>query len=472
MSNIPPSSSIEQFGVDAIPEEQRTGKPRDIFTFLCGGNLALSVMVFGWVAISYGLGWWATFSAITIGTFIGSLIVLPLSLLGFRSSTNNSVTSGAFFGVRGRLVASAVGLLICLGYISLTVWTGGDALSATATRWLSIRSTSTWSVAAYALIALLIVIVAISGYRLLDQANKLIIPIIALTMVLAIVAFHHGFSFSYAGTPKQYALSTFWPTWILAALTAGAAGPISYVTLLGDWSRYISPSRHSRHSIILWSWLGLFVGLAIPTIFGAFLSEVAFDQNSFVGGVVTSAPSWLLLPLLIVGVVRSVGQGALNLYSMGLDFDAILPRLKRSQSTSIMAGVSLCLVFLGKFVWDAETSVTNFVLFLTAMATPWAAITTVGYFKHRGMFDLEALQVFNRRETGGLYWFTSGWNLRAIVAWLAGCSIGVLSISTATFEGPIARALSGVDASPLTSGATAGLIYWLFVRNKEALIAS
>ena len=458
------SRAIELCGVDTIAEQERTGSPRDIFTFLCGGNLALSVMVFGWVAISYGLSWWATAFAIVVGTFVGSIIVLPLALLGYKSSTNNSVTSGAFFGVRGRLVASAVGMLICLGYMALTVWTGGDALSATIARWFSLKNTSMLSALTYALIALVIVGVAIVGYQLLDRANKLIIPIMAITILLAIIAFHHGFSFSYPGTPKQYALGTFWPTWILAALTAGAAGPISYVTLLGDWSRYISPARHSRQSLVMWSWLGLFLGLVLPTLFGAFLSEVAFDPQSFVGGVVKAAPTWLLFPLLLVGIVGSVGQGALNLYSMGLDFDAILPRLKRWQSTAIMAGLSLCLVFLGKFVWDAQNSVTNFVLFLTAMATPWAAITTIGYFNHKGDFDKDSLQVFNRRTTGGLYWFNAGWNLQAVFAWLFGCAIGVLSISTTSYEGPIAQALSGVDASPLTSGVTAGLLYWLLTR--------
>ena len=38
------------------------------------------------------------------------------------------MSSGAYFGVRGRLVASAIGLLLCLGYIALTVWTGGEAV--------------------------------------------------------------------------------------------------------------------------------------------------------------------------------------------------------------------------------------------------------------------------------------------------------------------------------------------------------
>ena len=96
-------------------------------------------MVFGWLAILYGLSWWQAVSAILVGTFVGSVAVMSLSLLGFRSATNNSVTSGAYFGVRGRLVASVIGLLLCLGYIALTVWTGGEALVISLGRMTGVR---------------------------------------------------------------------------------------------------------------------------------------------------------------------------------------------------------------------------------------------------------------------------------------------------------------------------------------------
>ena len=120
-------------------------------------------------------------------------------------------------------------------------------------------------------------------------------------------------------------------------------------------------------------------------------------------------------------------------------------------------------MFLGKFVWDAESSVTLYVLFLTSLATPWAVITMIGYVRTRGRFDQDSLQVFNRRETGGAYWFVHGWNIDAVVAWVIGSVVGVLSNSTETYVGPIAERLGGLDASVLTSAVTAGVIYLLLV---------
>ena len=113
----------------------------------------------------------------------------------------------------------------------------------------------------------------------------------------------------------------------------------------------------------------------------------------------------------------------------------------------IVGLIATGLVFLGKFVWSAEDAVTTYVLVLTSLATPWAVITMIGFWQTRGRFDTDSLQVFNRRERGGAYWFTHGWNLDAVAAWAIGSLVGVLSNSTTSFEGPVAHWLGGLDAS-------------------------
>jgi len=458
-----PELGIEQHGVDTIPEHERTSSPRDVVGILWGGNLALSVAVFGWLVVLYGLGWWASLSAIVVGTAVGALAVTPMALLGYRSGTNNSVSSGAYFGVRGRLVASVIGLLLCLGYVALTVWTGGEAVVVGIDRARGTDGTSGEFAAGYVVIALLVVAIAVYGFRWLVLVNKLIVPLVGGVMLLTVVALWGSFDASYAGTPDEYLLVDFWPTWLLGALTAGVAGPVSYVTQTGDWTRYVSPRRHRPGRLLAAMLLGLFVGLIVPTTFGAFVSVVAFDPDSFVAGVVEAVPSWLLLPFVLAAVLGSVGQGGMNLYSMGLDLDAILPRLTRTQATAVVAVLALALVMLGTFVWSAETAVTTFVLVLTSLATPWAVITLIGFFRTGGQFDEPALQVFNRRETGGIYWFTHGWNIDAVVAWLAGSAIGVLSNATDTYVGPIAEAAGGIDVSFVTSAATAAVVYLALV---------
>ena len=456
-------AGLEQYGVNTIPEPARTSSPRDVIAILLGGNMALSVGVFGWLSILYGLSWWASVSAIVAGTAAGAIVVTPLALLGFRAGTNNSVASGAYFGVRGRLVASVIGLLLCLGYVALTIWTGGEALVAVADRFTGTADSAVQDIIGFGVLAVAIAIVAIYGFRWLLRVNTAIVVVVGIAMLLTVIGLAGQFDAGYPGAPDAYALGSFWPTWLLAALTAGIAGPLSYVTQIGDWTRYISPRRHRPAALLLGTFTGLLAGLLIPTLWGAFVSSILFDENSFPAGLVAGVPSWLLVPVVLAALVGSVGQGAMNLYSMGLDLDAILPRLSRLQATLVVTVLATVLVFLGKFVWDAEVAVTAFVVFLTSLATPWAAVTLIGLWRTRGHFDQPDLQVFNERGTGGRYWYHGGWNPAAVLAWLVGSTVGVLSNATDSFTGPIAAALGGVDASFVTSGLAAAAAYLLLI---------
>ena len=125
---------MEQRGVDTIPEEERTSSPRDLVSILLGSNLCLGVIVFGWLPVSFGLGLWPAVTSIVAGTVVGVAVTAPLALVSLRTATNLSTSSGAAFGVRGRLIGSVVGLLLSLGYTALTLWIGGDVMLGTLSR--------------------------------------------------------------------------------------------------------------------------------------------------------------------------------------------------------------------------------------------------------------------------------------------------------------------------------------------------
>src|SRR3712207_7713990 len=59
---------------------------------------------------------------------------MPMGLFGPRTGTNNAVSSGAHFGVRGRVLGSFLSLLTAISFYSISVWVSGDALVGAATR--------------------------------------------------------------------------------------------------------------------------------------------------------------------------------------------------------------------------------------------------------------------------------------------------------------------------------------------------
>jgi purine-cytosine permease-like protein len=296
------------------------------------------------------------------------------------------------------------------------------------------------------------------------RLNSWVAPIMLVLVLLSVIGLWSAFDSSYAGDPSVYALGSLQVTWLLAALTCGAAGPISFVTQTGDWSRYISEKSHSARQIVLNTFIAMFVGLAIPTLFGAFVATAAFDEDSFASGYVLGVPSWILIPLLLIGFVGSLGQGSINLYSMGLDLDAIFPGLSRIRSTALVALIATGLVFVGKFVYDAEAAVTNSVLFLTCLATSWISISLYAFFRSKGSINKADLQVFNERKNGGQYWYSNGWNLKAVFAWALGSASGILGISSVDYVGPISDAMGGVDVSIPVSALVGLLAYGALAR--------
>jgi purine-cytosine permease-like protein len=440
-----------------VPDAERSARPRDIFWIGIGGNLAFSIVLFGWLPLTFGLGWWSTVTSMVVGYAIGALLVTPMGLLGPRTGSNNSVASGAQFGVLGRLVGSIIGLLIALCYVALAIWAGGQAIVAPAARMLGTPHSAAAYAIGYAAVAIAVAVIAIYGFQLLERAQKLLVPTVGLLTLTGFIAFAGDFNPGFSG--GHYVLDSFWATWTLSVVLA-VSGPVSYCTSVGDWTRYVS-RRHGDRRTAGAVFGGMFLGALLPALLGAFIGVaigVKADQD-FVTSVVAAAPAWYLLPILLNGLVGSCGQASITLYSSGLDLDAVFPRLSRMGCTTVMTLVCLALVYLGAFVWDAEESVIAFALLLTAIATPWMGVTLVGFALSRGRYNAQDLQVFNERRRGGVYWFTGGWNARAVIAWVLGSAVGVLCSSTTIYTGPLAGVASGVDLSFIAGMVTAALAY-------------
>ncbi|MDN3297832.1 cytosine permease [Streptomyces ficellus] len=449
---------MEQRGVDTIAEAERTSGPRDLISILLGSNLCLGVIVFGWLPVSFGLGLWPAVTSVVVGTVVGVAVTAPLALVSLRTATNLSTSSGAFFGVRGRLVGSVVGLLLSLGYTALTLWIGGDVMLGTLARLFGTPTGPVAHTLVYVLLAGCTVVAAVYGYRLLLRISRYLA--VGMTLLLALGILAYAGDFTTAPPPDTpYLLGSFWPTWLLSAVAAGLSGPVAFITLLGDYTRYVSPERHSTRAVWRATCVGLFLGLLVPQLFGTFTALAARAGLDYAGPLVATAAPWYLLPLLIAASAGSVGNAGLMLYSMGLDLDAIVPRATRAMATLVVAAVATVFVFVGHFAWDAQSAMTSFVLLLTAIGTPWAVITLMGHFRCGGTYDPEALQVFNRRAKGGVYWFRAGWEPRATLAWALGAAVGLAAVSTPLYEGPLPALTGGVDLSFILSGLVGGVAY-------------
>lgn len=450
---------VEARGIDYIPEPERHSKPGNLFWVWFGTQMTFGIIVIGWLPVTFGLGWWSAFWAITVGMVVGSTLLGLFSILGPLTGTNSAVGSGAHFGVVGRLIGSVIAFFGAIGYGAITVWISGDIVVYAAHVAFGTPSSNAAKAVVYGVIVAVMIVVSIYGHANVVAVQKLAAPITLTILIVGVVILAPSFDSGYAG--GTYLLGSFWPTWLLSAVIA-AQLPISYCVLAGDYSRYISFARHTKRAVAVSAGLGMFLGCWLAVIFAAYTATM-FPAGvvSYAEGLVAIVPTWYVIPILVTGLLGSFAQGVVALYGTGLDFSSLVPRLPRVPATATMSVILLCVVYLGAFATTgALDAISAFTILLVVLIMPWVIITLMGMWACRGRYYPLDLQVFNTRSKGGAYWYTGGVNLKAVASFVISVTIGLLFISTPPlFTGPLAGATGGVDISMFVSSGVSALLY-------------
>lgn len=455
---------IETFGVEQIPDHERNATPVDLFRMIFGGANTFATAVLGSFPVLFGLSFEAGVWAILLGAVVGSLILAPMGLFGPLNGTNNAVSSGAHFGVHGRIVGSFLSLLTAIAFFSLSVWSSGDALIGGAKRLMGLPETDLTLGLAYGLFAVLVLTVCIYGFRFLLWVNKVAVWSASALFLLGIFAFAGPFDASYAGS-VQVGSEGFWAAFIGAALLA-MSNPVSFGAFLGDWARYI-PREASKGRIML-AVIGAQLATLIPFFFGLVTATIVavqapdyIAQNNYVGGLLAVSPTWFFLPVCLIAVIGGMSTGTTSLYGTGLDMSSVFPRLlNRVQATVMIGLMSIAFIFIGRFAFNLVQSVSTFAVLIITCTSPWMVIMILGLVIRRGFYCPDDLQVFTRGETGGRYWFHNGWNWRGMGAWVPSALVGLCFVNLpGQFVGPLGELAGGIDISlPVTLG-MAALLY-------------
>jgi purine-cytosine permease-like protein len=462
---------IETHGAEQIPVAERRARPADLFRLLFGGCNTFATSVLGSFPIFVGLPLLDGALAIVLGLVVGSCALAPMSLFGPRNGTNDPVSSSAHFGVYGRLVGSFLLLLTALAFFALAVWSSGDALVGGAHAFIGLPVTSLTLGSAYAFFAAVVVLICVYGFRLMLWVNRIAVVTASALFLVALAAFAPALDLGHAGTLPRGS-SGYWPA-VLASATVAASNPLSFASTLGDWGRYI-PAATARRRLI-GAVLAAQAATLLPFGFGlataALIAQAAPEHVAaadYIGGLIAISPGWLLGPLCLIAIVGGVSTGTTALYGTGLDLSNLFPRrFDRARATLAVGLLAVAVIFVGRFVFNLVESVSGFASAIVSASCPWLAIMVIGYITRRGHYLADDLQAFSRGRRGGHYWFTNGWNLRALVAWSAATALGLMCANVQDrFTGPIAALLGGLDLSvPVSLGAGAvfylGLL-WLF----------
>ena len=449
------AAHVELHGVDIIPSSERRSTPREVFYVFLGSQMCFGIIVIGALPIIFGLSFLASIAAITLGLALGSVLFGLLAMFGAKTGTNGPVASGAHFGVRGKSIGTVLGVLVTLGFYALTVWTGGEAVTAAATRLLGWEATPNLLFAGAGIIGFLTVAAAIFGHSLIVKTETFVSYAIGAILLLSVIVMLPNFDAGYGGT-GTYALGSFWPTWFLASSIC-AALPISYSTILNDYTRYLPENTNTARATMA-AGGGMFIGCWVAFAFAAFVTTLFKSADeSFVPALMNIVPTWLVILFAFVGVVGSQPQGSLCLYSGGLGMQGLAPKSNRVIWTIIQSGAGIALVWAGIYMANMTDMLIAFLTLIECAVSPWLAINVVGFFYvTRGAYQPSHLMINNSHSR---YWYSHGWNAIAVIAWIAGTIAGLLFVQTEVFSGPLGDLTGGTNSAWLIAGVVGSFVY-------------
>ncbi|MFJ1591689.1 purine-cytosine permease family protein [Kitasatospora albolonga] len=434
---------IEAHGIDHIPDAERRGRPRELFSVWAAANVNYLSLLAGGVLVLMGLTLAQALAVIVAGNLFW-LLTGVLAVSGPASGTPSEVITRAIYGIRGNRVNNAVvGWAISVCYFALNLAAAASAATALTAR-AGIPAGDGVTAAVVIVIAALTLAISVYGHAAIV---KLYLPItLALALAFAVVAVSVFGRADLSYRPAEPLHGTaLWAT-LAAGLALVAAGPLSYTTS-ADFSRYL-PRTTPKRAIVGWTALGGFLPSVVVCSLGA-LAATAVDMSDPQAGLEGLLPAWFVPVLLLALVLGTIAINALTAYSAGLALQAVGLRIRRSYSVLVDGAAAVSLTLYALLVSDLLDTVSNVLQLTVVLLGPSMAVYATDILLRRNRYDGPALTDESR---GGPFWYTAGVNPAGALALTAGVTAAALCVDTA-YTGPVAAALGGVDLS-LPAGIT------------------
>ena len=442
--------------IEPVPDHYRDAKPLDQTWIWAGANIAPINWVLGALGIVLGLGFWDTVLALALGNLVGMALFGLFVLMGQRTGTTQMVMSRSAFGRRGAYLPAFFQLVIPTGWIAINTWIILE-LSATLFEKVGIPGTDVTKVILVLVIMAIQVGLATLGFYAIRTFEKWTVPLTLIVLVsMSIAAWtRSGIDWNFAGEAHGAAR---W-TAISQIMTAiGIGWGIGWLPYSADYSRFV-PRSTSRRRLFLAASLGQFVPVMWLGVLGASIATTGTGADPAV--IIVQTFGSLAIPVLLLVIHGPIATNILNVYSMSvaaLALDVKVPRHILSVAVGVVAtAFTIVLVFAG----DIATNVDSWLAGVVAWVSPWAAIMFVHYFViRRQNLDVAALyQPARESRVGDVNWAAVGSLIVGlVVTWM------FLYGLVGPLQGPIARALNGVDLSWAAGLLVTGTLYYTLCR--------
>ncbi len=446
--------SIETHGIDRIPLTERHGQPRELFWVWLGSNCIFTYIIIGAALMSFGVSVPAAVVAVVAANVVFYLIAAYGSVTGPTTGTATLAVSRAAYGRFGVVPSAVANWLNVVGFVAVNAVVGTLALYEIGLK-MSLPSGNGLKAGCLALVLVVTFLVCIWGHATLVLMQTILSYALGLGgIVLAIYVLPHMTTASSPRLPGTSPIGAF-----LLAFFLVASGPLSYMAVGADFSRYLPPAVKSR-AVAGWSALGAIIPAVVLGLIGV-AAATQTDMTDPIGGIGKLVPSWFLVPFLAVIVGGSITNNFISLYSSGLGLQTMGVPWSRARTIWVDAIIATAASIYAVFVHDFTATFVEFLSLLVLWAAPWGGIYITDILLRRNSYDTTALHDHH----GGPYWYERGWNAKALIALVVGIIAAALFSNSALWQGPLVSAVGGGDFSVEVGFVVSAVLYFVLMRS-------
>ncbi len=437
---------IESRSIDHIPDEERYGTPRRLFTLWFSVNMQISALIIGALGVVAGLnGFWALV-AVYLGTAVGAIFMAGHSAQGPHLGIPQMIQSRAQFGVYG----AALPLVIMV--ISYVLFTAANCVIVRSPIQEAVPIGDNAAIILFSAVSLLIAFV---GYELIHRVaiwmSFASLSLFAVVGSLALLL-HHYPAEAWLPAASGFHLNAF-----MIGVMGAASWSIGFAPFVADYSRYLP--RNVKTSATFWySYGGQFCGAALVMTVGAVLGSLSPQVVDNAGNVVAAqlpVGRWVAYFIIVLGMLES---NVFNIYSTYMSSTTIFTgfngaaRISRRNKLFIMAAAACLSAGIAIFTqYHFAEYFSDILTIQLYICVPWTAINLCDfYFVRFGRYNVPDIY-----RVAGEY---GKYNIGTICVFAVSLIAQIPFMQLSFYVGPVARYF-GTDVTMLVSIVLPRILY-------------
>jgi NCS1 family nucleobase:cation symporter-1 len=391
--------------------------------------------------ISAGMNWWQALITILLGNTIVLAPILLNSHPGTKYGIPFPVFARAAYGTYGSNLPALMRAIVACGWFGIQAWIGGQALDTlfkalipgwhtllggaigghTGTEWLSFLLF--WGLNIY---------IIYRGMNLLRVVENWAAPfVLVMTALLVAWAIWRAGGLGYLLTqPARFkTFGEFWPIFV-PSLTAMIGFWATLSLNMPDFTRFGRSQREQAvgqmvalpTTMVVFAAMGVIITSAAMTIYPDMPAGDVWDPVKVVG---RFDQAWIVAVSMFTVVVATLSVNiAANVVSPANDFANAFPKWISFRLGGLITGIIGIMMMPWRLLADPSGYIFSWLLGYSGGLGSIAGVLIADYWLVRN----KQLALADLYRTRGVYTYAAGWNWRAVVATVAGCTLAWIGL--------------------------------------------